>query len=72
MFGRAAVRPESGSTVGYNVGADVAYYFSGKVGIGWLTRYSRGNLEVASAGEDTLDIQTGGLPHSRGVCAFVF
>ena len=65
MFSSAVTSPESGSTVGYNVGADVAYYFTNNVGVGWLTRYSRGRLELPSPAEDTLEIQTGGL-HTAG------
>ncbi|MCE2541147.1 MAG: outer membrane beta-barrel protein [Acidobacteria bacterium] len=66
-FSSAAIDRESGSTVGFNVGADVAYYFTGNVGIGWLTRYSRGMLELPSVSDDTLDIETGGLHTAVGL-----
>ena len=66
-FSSAVVDRESGSTVGFNVGADVAFYFTGNVGVGWLTRYSRGTLELPSAGDDTLDIETGGLHTAVGL-----
>jgi opacity protein-like surface antigen len=66
-FSHAVVDRESGSTVGFNVGADVAFYFTGNVGVGWLTRYSRGTLALPSAGGDTLDIETGGLHTAVGL-----
>ena len=64
-FSSAVHTRESGSTTGFNLGADVAYYFSSNVGIGWLVRYSRATVELPSAGNDTLDIRTGGL-HTAG------
>ena len=66
-FSSAVIDRESGSTVGFNVGADVAYYFTGNVGIGWLTRYSRGMLELPSARDDTLEIETGGVHTAVGL-----
>lgn len=66
-FSSAAIDRESGSTVGFNVGADVSYYFTGNVGIGWLTRYSRGMLELPSASDDTLEIETGGVHTAVGL-----
>lgn len=66
-FSSAAIGRRSGSTVGYHVGADVAYYFTDTVGVGWLTRYSRGSLELPSVGDDTLELETGGLHTAWGL-----
>ena len=66
-FSSAAIDRRSGSTVGFHVGTDVAYYFSGTVGVGWLTRYSRGRLELPSVGDDRLELQTGGLHAAWGL-----
>ena len=66
-FSSAAVERRSGSTVGFHVGADVAYYFTDTVGAGWLTRYSRGRLELASVGDDALGLETGGLQAAWGL-----
>ncbi len=64
-FASAVHRQEFGSTTGFNVGADVAYYFSSHIGIGWLTRYSRATVELRSADDRALDVQVGGL-HAAG------
>ena len=64
-FSSAAASTESASTIGFNVGADVTYYFTDHVGIGWFTRYSRATLKLPSAGNGTLDIKPGGL-HAAG------
>ncbi len=64
-FSSAMHTRESGSTTGFNVGGDVAYYFSSNVGVGWLVRYSRATLELPSAGDGSLDVRTGGL-HAAG------
>ena len=64
-FSSAVASRESGSTIGFNVGADVAWYFTDHVGIGWFTRYSRATLELPSAGNGTLEIKPGGL-HTAG------
>ena len=66
-FSSAAVDRRSGSTVGYHAGADVAYYFTDTVGVGWLTRYSRGRLELPSVGNDGLELETGGLHAAWGL-----
>ncbi len=66
-FSSAVTGPQSADTVGFNVGADVAYYFTGNVGVGWLTRYSRAMVEVPSAGGETLDIEAGGLHTAVGL-----
>ena len=64
-YSSADVRREFGSTTGFNLGADVSYYFSSGVGIGWLVRYSRATVELASAGDGTLHVEVGGV-HTAG------
>lgn len=64
-FTSADRRQEFGTTMGYNLGADVAYYFSSNVGIGWFVRYSRMMVELPSGSDGTLDTQAGGL-HTAG------
>ena len=67
MFSSAVTSPNSADTVGFNVGADVAYYFTDNVGVGWLTRYSRAMVELPSASGETLDIEVGGLHTAVGL-----
>jgi len=66
-FSSVVTSPQSADTVGFNVGADIAYYFTGNVGIGWLIRYSRATAELPSAGAGTVDIETGGLHTAVGL-----
>ena len=66
-FSNAAIDRRSGSMFGFHVGTDVAYYFAGNVGVGWLTRYSRGSLELPSVGDDRLELETGGLHTAWGL-----
>ena len=66
-FSSAVTSPQSADTVGFNVGADVAFYFTSNVGVGWLTRYSRAMVEVPSASGETLDIEVGGLHTAVGL-----
>ena len=66
-FSSAVTSQESSDATGFNVGVDVAFYFSGNVGVGWLTRYSRAMVEVPSASGETLDIEAGGLHTAVGL-----
>ena len=66
-FSSAVVGRESNSAVGFNVGADVAYYFSRNIGIGWLTRYSRAAVELPSASGEMVEIDAGGLHTAVGL-----
>ena len=61
-LGRATTREYDGSTVGFNVGADIAVYFSKWVGVGGLIRFSRADLDL-SDGSTTVTV--GGL-HTAG------
>lgn len=67
MFVMAIQRPASGSAVAFNLGADVAYYFSPSVGIGWLVRYGRATVELPSIDEGSLRIRAGGLHTAWGL-----
>ena len=64
-FSEAITVTAQQSKVGFNVGADVAYYFSNNVGVGWLTRYSGATIELPSANDGTARITAGGL-HTAG------
>ena len=64
-FSSTDTRREFGTTLGFHLGADVAYYFSAIAGIGGLIRYSRATAELPSAGDGALDIEVGGL-HTVG------
>ena len=62
-FTSASTAEQSESAVGYNVGADVGYFFSQHVGVGGLIRYSAGSVDLPS--QDDVSIDLGGL-HAGG------
>jgi hypothetical protein len=65
-FSRAIVDEQSESTMGFNVGGDVAYFFSNQVGVGGIVQYSDATVEMAlPAG--TADVKAGGLQVGGGL-----
>ncbi len=63
----AAHAPRSGSTVGFVAGADVAYYVSGRFGLGGTVQFNRASIALDSAGDGTLAVDSGGLQATGGV-----
>ena len=65
-FSRAIVNEQSESKMGFNVGGDVAYFFSNQVGVGGIVQYSGATVEMAlPAG--TADVKAGGLQIGGGL-----
>ena len=64
-YADAVTGTQSASKIGFNVGADVAYYFTSNVGVGWLMRYSNGKIDLSSADGDAVRVESGGL-HTAG------
>ena len=60
----AMTRTEDGSTIGFNVGADVSVYFSRWVGVGGLIRFSRSEVDL---GDRPTTIAVGGLHTAAGL-----
>ena len=58
---------QSESTVGFNVGADVTFYFSGHVGVGVLARFSRATIDLPSQDGGTVAVDTGGFQTGGGL-----
>lgn len=58
---------QSGTGIGFNAGADLAYYFSEVAGVGLLARYSRATVDLASAAGGTLGVPAGGLQVGGGL-----
>lgn len=65
VFAGIVSREESQSAVGFNVGADVSYYFNETIGVGWLTRFSRATIDLPSVGDRNVEVPAGGL-HAVG------
>ena len=55
------------STTGFNVGGDVAFYFSEWIGVGGTVRLSRGSAVLTSPDGGTVTIDTGALQTSGGL-----
>ena len=66
-FGSATTGERSASAIGAHAGADVAYYFSERIGIGGMVRFSRGSVELDSADGGTAASDVGGLHTSGGL-----
>lgn len=64
-FAGVATREHLQSKIGFNVGADVAYYFTETIGVGWLTRFSRASVALSSVGDRDVSVPVGGL-HAAG------
>ncbi|MCY4599137.1 MAG: outer membrane beta-barrel protein [Acidobacteria bacterium] len=57
----------SASTIGAHAGADVAYYFSDRIGVGGMVRFSRGSVELDSPDGGTAVSDVGGVDTSGGL-----
>ena len=57
----------SDSPVGINVGADVTYLFTKKIGAGVLLRYASGSADFATAGGSTVSLDAGGFQIAGGL-----
>ena len=66
-FTGAATREQSKSGIGFNVGVDLAFYFSGHVGVGWLARFSRATIDLASEDGGTVKVDAGGVHVAGGL-----
>ncbi len=58
---------QSVSTTGFNVGGDVAFYFTEWIGVGGTVRLSRGSAVLTSPDGGTVTIDTGALQTSGGL-----
>ena len=66
-YERAIAGGQSGTGIGFNAGADLAYYFSDVAGVGLLARYSRATVDLASAAGGTVGVPVGGLQVGGGL-----
>ena len=66
-FMGARADEQSKSAIGAHAGADVAYYFSERIGVGGMFRFSRGSVEFDTADGDTLENDVGGAHVAGGL-----
>ena len=64
-FADAVTGAQSQSNLGFNVGADIAYYFTDTIGVGWLARFSSGTVDLRAAGDRPVQVTVGGF-HATG------
>ena len=60
-------RAQLASTTGGHVGADIAFYFSDRVGIGGTVRASRGSVDLDASDGGTVAIDVGGVQTAGGL-----
>jgi hypothetical protein len=65
-FSQAIANTQSESTIGFNDGGDVAYYFSNQVGVGGIVQYSGATVEM-TVPSGTADVKAGGLQAGGGL-----
>jgi hypothetical protein len=66
-FSRGVTDTVSESKVGFNVGADVGYFFTRQVGVGGTAQLSGAHIDVPSAGGRTIDVRVGGFQVGGGL-----
>lgn len=65
-FSAASTTNAKGSKVGFNAGADVAFFFIRQVGVGGTVQFSGATVEVEGAG-NTQDVKAGGAKAGVGL-----
>jgi Outer membrane protein beta-barrel domain len=66
-FATAQKRRESGSTVTFNVGADLMWMLSRQFGIGGLVRFSPASVDLDAPGNRTISVDGGGVYAGGGI-----
>ena len=66
-FTSASVRNAKQTKAGFLVGADVAHFFSRRIGVGGGLRYSAATVTLPSLDADVLEIKAGGLDVTTGI-----
>ena len=67
QFSGVSQRSVSASTVGFNAGVDVGFYFSQHVGMGGLLRFSHGTVAFSLPDANVVSTAVGGLQMSGGL-----
>jgi hypothetical protein len=67
VFARGATTDAKASKVGFNAGADVAYFFTRQLGVGGVFQFSRATVELAAEGAGSRDVRVGGLQAGGGL-----
>jgi hypothetical protein len=66
-FGAADTVNAKGSKLGFNVGGDVAYFFTRQVGIGGTVQFATATIELSRTGGQSEDVKAGGATTGFGL-----
>ena len=55
------------SRIGFNVGADVEYFFMRRIGVGGTVQFSRASVDLPSASGSTVSVDAGGAQVGAGI-----
>ncbi len=66
-FATAVTGNAEGSSVGFNVGADISWMFSKRTGAGLLLRYARAGIDLNAPDSRTVSTDGGGLQAGAGI-----
>ncbi len=65
--GQALTTDASESKLGFNVGGDIAYFFTRQVGIGFTAQFAGATVEMPAPDGGTTDVKAGGLQTGGGL-----
>lgn len=66
-FASATTSREQGSTVSFNVGADVMWMLAPRFGVGGLVRYARATVDLDAPSNRTISVDAGGVYAGGGI-----
>ena len=66
-FAAAEKRRENGSTVTFNVGADLMWMLTREFGVGGLVRFSPASVDLDAPGNRTISVDAGGVYAGGGI-----
>jgi hypothetical protein len=67
-FSRGITTKVDESTIGFNVGTDIGYFFTRQIGVGASVQWAATTIDApASSGTGTFDIKAGGFEVGAGL-----
>jgi hypothetical protein len=58
---------EKASKIGFNGGADIAFFFNRQIGVGFTALVSKATVPIESAGSGNADVKVGGVQTGGGL-----
>jgi hypothetical protein len=66
-FTNTTTSVEKASKIGFNGGADIAFFFKRQIGVGFTALVSKATVPIKSAGSGNADVKVGGVQAGGGV-----